>query len=161
VLVERSDTAAVVGWSIHGRLNCQSLAALRTAFSALVWILGASLAGIVVAELSDEHGSILFVGVGLWLGAIGAVLQVCFAASSTYRAKNTLERGVIVGLSVAALTLGLLVLLSVMSDRHVTPLVKDMQIVAFVVVTCCLIAPAAASTKSWRFRRGNDRWGPT
>ena len=55
-----------------------------TALIAAVWVLGCPIAGIVLALLGGEFGSIGFVVIGLYVGIVGGILHALLSRNSWF-----------------------------------------------------------------------------
>ena len=57
----------------------------RVRLALVLWLVGCSLAGLLIATWSGEHGSIIFIGLGVFVGVAGAIAHVSLLLTVRFR----------------------------------------------------------------------------
>ena len=78
----------------------------RQAFrAALLWLVGCSTFGFIVASVNGEHGSIIFLGYGIFVGLAGGISHVALLAIQRIRSLNKLPRALVLSCATTILML--------------------------------------------------------
>jgi ABC-type sugar transport system permease subunit len=115
----------------------------------ILWLAGCSLVGFLVATASGEHGSIIFLGLGVLIGAAGASAHAGLLLFGRFRRLPSLGQTLLVWATTAVILMALAVAFAMDSNSPS----KLREALGFIALYAALPALAAATVFNWLVNR--------
>jgi ABC-type sugar transport system permease subunit len=121
----------------------------RAVLAVILWPVGCSLVGFLIATASGEHGSIIFLGLGVLVGVAGASAHAGLLLIARFRRVSSLGQTLLVWATTAVILMALAIAFAMDSNSPS----KLREALGFIFLYAALPALVAATVFNWLVNR--------